>query len=157
MRLESLFRKWERIRSEKDVLLFLYNNPQYNRVVDIVEHRGMAKSHVSMSVTNLEQRGMLLRTFSTSDRRAVYLSLTESAEAIAREGKDMQSQFFSRPYGGLEPEERMLRESIVKKYGTMPKTLTKQKQIYDIVRKKRKGFRIWQPQNKIWEPAASKN
>ena len=56
--LEPICKKWELTRNELDVMLFLANNPDYDRAVDIVNHRGLAKSHVSMSVTSLENRGL---------------------------------------------------------------------------------------------------
>ena len=85
--LEPVCRKWELTRSELDVLLFLYNNPQYTRAADIVAHRGMTKSHVSLSVVNLEQRRFLERQFSAEDRRAANLFLTPEGRQIAAEGK----------------------------------------------------------------------
>ena len=113
--LEPVCRKWELTRSELDVMLFLYNHPQYDRAADIVEHRGMAKSHVSLSVANLEQRGLLVRTFSSSDRRTAHLQLTREGSAIAQEGRQLQQLFFSRLYAGVEPEEMVFWEKIVKK------------------------------------------
>ena len=113
--LEPLCRKWEMTRSEMDVLLFLYNNPQYDRAADIVSHRGMAKSHVSLSVTNLEQRELLVRTFSASDRRTAHLCLTDPGKAIAREGKELQEAFFAELYTGVKSEERILWEQIIEK------------------------------------------
>ena len=103
--LEPVCRKWDLTRSELDVLLFLHNNPEYRRAADIVEHRGMAKSHVSLSVTNLENRGLLQRQFSQKDRRSAHLMLTARAKEIAAEGRSAQLQFFEGLYGGLSQEE----------------------------------------------------
>ena len=75
--LEPVCRKWDLTRSEVDVLLFLYNNPEYDRAADIVTRRGMTKSHVSMSVASLADRNLLQRSASAEDRRTVRLRLTE--------------------------------------------------------------------------------
>ena len=75
--LEPICKKWDLTRNELDVMLFLANNPDFDRAVDIVNHRGLAKSHVSMSVTNLESRGLLERISDPADRRTVHLKLTE--------------------------------------------------------------------------------
>ena len=113
--LEPVYRKWELTRSELDVLLFLYNNPQYTRSADIVAHRGMAKSHVSLSVVNLEQRGFLERQFSAEDRRTANLLLTAQGQQIAAEGRQAQQAFFAKLYQGVTEEEFILWESITQK------------------------------------------
>ena len=113
--LEPVCRKWELTRSELDVLLFLYNNPQYTRAADIVAHRGMTKSHVSLSVVNLEQRGFLERQFSAEDRRAANLFLTPEGRQIAAEGKQAQQEFFVKLYQGVTEEELRLWEAVTQK------------------------------------------
>lgn len=97
--------KWEITRNELDVLLFLRNNPQYDRATDIVTYRGIAKSHVSMSVANLESRGLLARKFDKTDRRMAHLELTEQGYGIASEARKYQIQFFSALYQGVTEDE----------------------------------------------------
>jgi MarR family transcriptional regulator for hemolysin len=113
--LEPVCRKWELTRSELDVLLFLYNNPQYTRAADIVTHRGMTKSHVSMSVANLEQRKFLERQFSPADRRTANLLLTPQGRQIAAEGKQAQQRFFEELYQGVTEDEFRLWEAVTQK------------------------------------------
>ena len=103
--LAPLCREEELTRNELDVLLFLYNNPGYDRAADIVAHRGIAKSHVSLSVTNLEQRQLLRRNFDPTDRRTAHLELTEAGKAIAARARRLQEQFFSALYQGVCEEE----------------------------------------------------
>ena len=103
--LDPICKAWGLTRNELDVLLFLFNNPDLDRAADIVTHRGMAKSHVSLSVTNLEARGLLTRQADPRDRRTVHLKLSQEAENIAREGRDAQRRFFSRIYRGLTAQE----------------------------------------------------
>ena len=113
--LTPLCRAYDLTRNELDVLLFLHNNPQYDRAADIVAHRGMAKSHVSLSVTSLEERGFLLRRFDDADRRIAHLSLTEQGLGIAREARQVQTQYFSGLYEGISPEEFQLWGRITEK------------------------------------------
>ena len=110
--LEPLCKQWDLTRSEVDVLLFLYNNPEFDRAADIVARRGMAKSHVSLSVVTLEQRGLLERVFSTSDRRTAHLKLTHNGREIAAEGRSLQDRFFAQLYQGVSNEELLLWEKI---------------------------------------------
>lgn len=113
--LEPVCKKWNLTRSEVDVLLFLYNNPQYDRAADIVTRRGMTKSHVSMSVASLADRELLERRYSPVDRRTAHLRLLEAGEQIAMEAREAQRQFFRLLYVGLSPEELELWEKITHK------------------------------------------
>ena len=100
-------------RSELDVLLFLYNNPEYDRAADIVVHRGMVKSQVSMSVTTLEARGFLRRSADPADRRTVHLELTEPAREIARQGREVQQRFFEAMFDGISHEDLMRWQGLI--------------------------------------------
>ena len=113
--LEPVCRKWDLTRSEVDVLLFLYNNPQYDRAADIVAHRGMAKSHVSMSVASLADRGLLERLESPEDRRAVRLQLSGEGKAVAADAKKAQMKFFDLLYLDISEEELIIWEQITQK------------------------------------------
>ncbi len=106
--LEPICKKWDLTRNELDVVLFLYNNPQYDRAADIVSRRGIAKSHVSMSVANLEGKGLLCRQFSQEDRRIAHLKLTEQGIIIAAEARQAQKSFFNRIYEGISDEDMLL-------------------------------------------------
>ncbi len=115
-------------RNALDVLLFLLNNPRYDRAADIVAHRGMAKSHVSLSVSGLESRGLLQRRFSEADRRTAHLVLTEEGLAIAREAREAQIAFFAGIYQGVTDEEmaawRNSMEKVCANIRNLDKTLT---------------------------------
>jgi len=103
--MEPLCKKWDITRNELDVLLFLANNPEYDRAVDIVNNRGLSKSHVSLSVSNLEDRGFLYREEDPSDRRTVHLKLTEKASPVAEAGRMTQKRFFSYLHQGVTQEQ----------------------------------------------------
>lgn len=103
--LEPLCRRYDLTRNELDILLFLANNPGFDRAADIVSMRQIAKSHVSLSVGNLEKRGLLLRQSGATDRRSAHLKLTEAAMDAVREGRILQQQFFRQVFDGLDPEE----------------------------------------------------
>ena len=105
MILAPICSKWEITRNELDVLLFLQNNPQFDRATDIVTYRGIAKSHVSMSVANLESRGFLARKFDKADRRTTHLVLTEQGCDIAGEARKYQARFFAALYQGITEDE----------------------------------------------------
>ena len=126
--LEPVCKRWNLTQNEMAVLLFLYNNPGRDRAADIVECRGIAKSHVSLAVSNLEQRKILTRHFEPTDRRTSHLALTEHGKEIAREGKERQRAFFQALYAGVGPEEmeqlRHLGQKIMTNIAAFGKTET---------------------------------
>ena len=103
--LEPICKKCDLTRNELDVLLFLANNPDYDRAVDIVNNRGLAKSHVSMSVTSLEKRGLVERIPDPLDRRTVHLQLTDKAREITDVGCRVQKQFMDYLHQGVTEEQ----------------------------------------------------
>ena len=103
--MEPVCRKWNLTHNELDVLLFLANNPQQDRAVDIVRGRGMSKGHVSMSLGSLEERGLVTRREDAADRRTVHLALTQAAGEIVEDGRQVQRQFVARLNRGVTPEE----------------------------------------------------
>lgn len=103
--LDPVCKRWNLTRNEVDILLFLYNNPQYDRAVDIVNLRGIAKSHVSLSVGTLENKGALRRLLHSTDRRNVRLELTPAGLRMAAEAHQLQEQFFCVLYQGIAEED----------------------------------------------------
>ena len=91
-------------------MLFLANNPDFDRAVDIVTNRGLAKSHVSMSVSSLEERGLLERIPDPADRRTIHLKLTEKAKEITDVACRRQKQFLDYLHQGVtEAQLEMMR------------------------------------------------
>ena len=106
--LDPICKKWDLTRNELDVLLFLANNPEYDRAVDIVNNRGLSKSHVSLSINSLESRGLLIRTEDPNDRRTVHLMLTDASREITAQGQMAQRRFFSYLHQGVTQEQIQL-------------------------------------------------
>ena len=76
--------------AEVDVLLFLANNSQFDLAVDIVRVRKMQKSHVSLAVNKLCEKGYIQKETDAADRKKVHLKLEESASEIIRFGRNFQ-------------------------------------------------------------------
>ena len=103
--MDPICRQWDLTRNELDVILFLHNNPEFDRASDVALRRGMAKSHVSLSVASLEAKGFLCRRPDPEDRRTIHLELLGDALDIARQGREAQLAFFEKIYAGLTQEE----------------------------------------------------
>ena len=80
-------------------------DPDYDRAVDIVNNRGLSKSHVSLSITNLERRELLCRIPDPTDRRTVHLKLTDKAKEITDVGCRVQKQFMEYLHQGVTREQ----------------------------------------------------
>lgn len=113
--LDPICQEWKLTRNELDIILFLSNNPEYDRAADIVSHRGIAKSHVSLSVASLEEKGLLLRRLSEQDRRTVHLELLDRGQIIAAQAREKQMQYFSALYQGISREEFEIWRKITQK------------------------------------------
>lgn len=103
--MDPLCKKYSLTRKELDVMLFLANNPGKDRASDIVNGRGLSKSHVSISVTGLEEKGLLLRQEDEEDRRTVHLRLTDRAAPIVETGRIKQKRFFQYLHNGVTQEQ----------------------------------------------------
>ncbi len=103
--LDPICKKYDLTRKELDVMLFLANNPGQNRAADVVAGRGLSKSHVSVSVAGLEEKGLLTRSEDPDDRRTVHLHLTEAAMPIVETGRWKQKMFFSYLHKGVTQEQ----------------------------------------------------
>ena len=88
------------------VIMFLANNREYKKASDIVEVLGIAKSHVSMTILSLEERGLLDRTVDPCDKRSSILEL-KNTETIVEEGRKAQNRFMDILLDGLHEKELM--------------------------------------------------
>ena len=94
-----------------DILLFLANNPEFDTAAQIIKKRAFTKSHVSMSVRSLEERGLLTGEYYGTDRRTIHLKLTDAAAPMVSDGKNVQKRAAEIICRGFTPEEhRMLLE-----------------------------------------------
>ena len=78
---------------EFTVLMFLHNNPQYDTAAQIVKIRRLTKSHVSISLRGLQERGLVKGEYFPGNQRIVHLKLTEAAQPIVAEGKAAQEHY----------------------------------------------------------------
>lgn len=80
-------------RSELDILLFLHNNPDNDSARDIVEKRGLSKSHASMGIEKLIQKGCLKAVQDEKDKRRYHLYLLELSQPMIKDGLKAQQCF----------------------------------------------------------------
>lgn len=89
-----------------DILMFLANNPDYHTASDIVEVRRIKANLVSVNVERLAREGYLVRQAVQGDRRKARLILTEKAEPVIVQGRQVQRAFFERLFRNTDEETR---------------------------------------------------
>ena len=81
--IDPVCKKYGLTQMEFNILLFLANNPECDTAAQIIKKRAFTKSHVSMSVRSLEERGLLTGEYYGTDRRTIHLKLTDAAAPMA--------------------------------------------------------------------------
>jgi len=90
---------------EFTVLMFLANNPQFDTAAEIVKYRHLTKSHVSMSVRSLQERGLIKGEYREPNRRTIHLSVLEAAAPIVLDGREAQRAFGDVLFSGFSKQE----------------------------------------------------
>lgn len=90
---------------EFTVLMFLANNPQYDTATQIVRYRHLAKSHVSVSIRSLQERGLILGEHKGGNHRTIHLSVSDKARDIIAAGRAAQNKFCEIVFAGFSKEE----------------------------------------------------
>ena len=98
-----------------DVMMFLYNNPEYNTARNICEIRGLKSGIASVAIEYLAKNGYLERTADSHDRRKQRLLLTGKAVEAAQDGREAQKRFYEILSSGISPDEMRLYEEIMER------------------------------------------
>lgn len=101
----ELCKEYKITQSEIDILLFFYNNPQYNYAWELTEVRGISKAQVSISVDKLVKKGYIKRDADPNNRRCNILLLTDESMELVNKGLDIQKTFNKQMYEGLSDED----------------------------------------------------
>jgi len=80
---------------ELSILLFLANNPNYDTAKDIVSKRNLTKSHVSISLRELEERGFVKKERRNGNNKTLHIVLLPASHKAVYEGQKAQAEFFS--------------------------------------------------------------
>ena len=103
--LEPVCKKYQLTRMELDILLFLANNPGYDTAKDILERRRLTKSHVSMSLKDLERRDLVQKEYYPGNQKTAHLKLSSASIQMVAEGQQAQKKFFQTVFRDFNPED----------------------------------------------------
>ena len=113
---EELYEKYKLTYMEFTVLMFLANNPQYNTATQIVRYRHLAKSHVSISIRSLQERGLILGEHKGGNHRTIHLSVSDKARDIIAAGRVAQGKFCEIVFAGFSKEEAAKEDAGIPKF-----------------------------------------
>lgn len=105
---KSIYEKYNLTKMEYDILMFLYNNPQFNTAADIVKVRKSTKSHVSIALKDLEKKGMIERRQNPNNKKIIEIFLLEKAKKISDEGMNLQKRLMHNLLDGFSDDEKKM-------------------------------------------------
>ena len=111
--MEPVCKQYDLNMAELLILIFVYDNPEHNTASDIVSALKLAKSHVSISIRTLEDRGYIQCFHENGNRRSVRLKYSDSAIPVIAYGKDIQNKYFDILFTDFSDNERSLLYSMV--------------------------------------------
>ncbi len=100
--------KYHLTHTEMMVLLHLKEKTEGDTAADIVKRLKLAKSHVSASVRDLVERGLVKGSYEGGNHRSIHLQLCESAKPIVMEGEKVQRNFSAIIEAGFTQEEKKI-------------------------------------------------
>lgn len=112
---EPVMQKYHITRCELDILLFLYNNPEFNTAKDIVDKRGIIKSQASMGIDQLIEKEYLTMIRDKSDKRKYRLHLLEQSQKIIEDGLKLQQTFNTILFRNISIQDQHIFQNILEK------------------------------------------
>lgn len=100
---------------EADVLLFFYNNPNFNNAKDVVLERKISKSYVSKAINKLLNKGYISLSVDEEDKRYQKLTLNDSVKDIVNELVLAQENILKSFINGVSCDELNVFLSVIKK------------------------------------------
>ena len=101
--------------NEVMILTFLKEDFDQDMATDIVNTLMISKSHVSLSVNNLEKAGYIVKKQDVNDKKKIHLEITENAKPILDEIEDEQNKLYEVIFKGISEQEKEMLKLILQK------------------------------------------
>ncbi|MGN1294850.1 MAG: MarR family winged helix-turn-helix transcriptional regulator [Bacilli bacterium] len=98
--------KYHLTMTEMVVLMFLAKNTSLDTASDIVENLKITKSHVSISLRDLEERGYVKGDYLGENHRTIHLKLCDGSFNIIKEGENIHKEFIDVLLSGFSQVEK---------------------------------------------------
>ena len=112
---EPICAKYNLTMTEILVLLFLAKNTGFDTARDIVNNLKIAKSHVSVSLRDLEERGYVEGCYKGENHRTIHLKLCNNSMKIIEDGENVQKEFIDVLLNGFSVDEKSSFKSYIKR------------------------------------------
>lgn len=112
---ERIALKYNITANEVMILSFLKDDFDQDMATDIVNTLMISKSHVSLSVNNLEKAGYIEKRQDINDKKKVHLEITEKAKPILDEIENEQNKLYEVIFKGISEEEKEILTLILQK------------------------------------------
>lgn len=104
--LSPICKKYDLTDSEIVILLFLASKPDGDTATDIVLRQRLKKSVVSVSLKDLQDRGLITSSYLDGNRRSLHLDITDKAKDIVLEARKVQEEYYKILTEGLSSKEK---------------------------------------------------
>lgn len=104
-------------RVEIEVLFFLARAKEQNTMKDICNHLQMNKGHISTALYSLTKQGYVEQHHDTRDRRYMHYTLTQKADDIVNQMREVWENLSCRLLAGLTTEDIKKFEEVSEKIG----------------------------------------
>ena len=104
--MEEATEKLSITQTQIEIIMFLFNNPDYDTAKDISELRKFPKSCVSKAVDDLIKKNYLESLVDISDRRIIHLKLKESSKQVIKLSQKIRTHFLEIICQGISDEEK---------------------------------------------------
>jgi len=101
--------------NEVMVLSFLKEDIDQDMATDIANKLMISKSHVSLSVNNLEKAGYIVGKKDLINKKKVHLEITENAKPILDEIEAEQNRLYEVIFKGISEQEKEMLKLILQK------------------------------------------
>ena len=104
--MEEATEKLSITHTEIEIIMLLFNNPDYDTAKDISELRKFPKSCVSKAVDDLIKKDYLESFIDISDRRILHLKLKEPSKPVIKLSQKIRTHFLEIICQGIDDREK---------------------------------------------------
>lgn len=104
--MEEAAEKLSITQTQIEIIMFLFNNPDYDTAKDISELRKFPKSCVSKAVDDLIKKNYLESLVDISDRRIIHLKLKEPSKQVIKLSQKIRAHFLEIICQGISDKEK---------------------------------------------------
>lgn len=91
--IDPICEKYDLSCTELSILAFLSEHPEADTAKDILLFIPITKSHASMKLRSLEEKGFLKGEYKNGNRRTIHLSLCEKSDPVIKEVMNVKEEF----------------------------------------------------------------